>query len=131
MAADLEPGHAYTFWWIIFNKPQMCAQSPCTLADRTAAGGATLYASGAVASVGGTNVSFSTDSGGPPEGAPFNAALPSPGLMENHGFRAEVHIVLVDHGVPSFVPDFQDEAFSHFTVGYRRGQSGLPAGSAS
>ena len=28
MAADLEPGHAFTFWWIIFNKPNRCAQTP-------------------------------------------------------------------------------------------------------
>lgn len=105
MAADLEPGHAYTFWWIIFNKPHLCAQAPCALSDRPTAGGATLYASGVVAGDNGTaNVSFSTTSGGPPEGAEFAPALPAPGLMTNRGFRAEVHIVLIDHGIPT-LPD--------------------------
>jgi len=102
MAGDLMPGHAYTFWWIIFNQPDECAQTPCGAADLVAANGAVHYATGAVAAENGAaNAIFSTTSGGPPEGAIFNGALPQRGLMTDRGYLAEVHLVLVDHGVPA------------------------------
>lgn len=102
MVADLMPGHAYTFWWIIFNDPDECAQTPCGAADLVAANGAVHYGSGAVSGENGAaNVSFSTTSGGPPEGAIFNGALAQHGLMTDRGFLAEVHLVVVEHGVPS------------------------------
>lgn len=102
MAADLQPGHAYTFWWVIFNKPENCAGSPCALSDRATAEGATLYGSGGIAGANGAlNVTFTTTSGGAPEGAQFATTLPQPSLMANRGFKAEVHLVTVDHGVPA------------------------------
>jgi hypothetical protein len=101
MVADLTAGHAYTFWWIIFNDPGRCAQTPCAAADLMNARGAIHYASGAVAAANGVaNASFSTNSGGPPDGAPYDTTLLKRGLATDHGFRAEVHLVLVDHGVP-------------------------------
>jgi hypothetical protein len=102
MAADLTPGHAYTFWWIIFNHPEKCAQLPCQATDLINASGAIHYGSGAVASSdGAANVSFSTTSGGPPEGAIGNPSLPERGLMRDRGFAASIHLVIVDHGVPT------------------------------
>lgn len=110
MVADLEPGHAYTFWWIIFNRPHKCAQTPCASADLMAASGAVHYASGAVAGENGTaNASFSTDSGGPPDGAIGDPSLPEAGLRRDRGFKAEVHLVMVDHGIPNLA-DFTSEA---------------------
>lgn len=102
MAADLEPGHPYTIWWIIFNKPGMCATNPCGAADLMAADGAVHYATGAVA--GGTgelNAEFSTTSGGAPAGAVVNTTLPKTSLTANNGFNAEIHLVLVDHHDPA------------------------------
>ncbi len=102
MAAHLEPGHPYTVWWIIFNQPGACATTPCSAPDLMTAGGAVHYATGGVAGAGGElNLTFSTDSGGPPEGAAFNPTLPKTKLSKNAGFRAEVHLVLVDHHDPA------------------------------
>ena len=101
MLTDLMPGHALTYWWILFNAPQLCAQTPCADTDLMTAGGAVHYGSGAITSYNGTaNVTFSTDSGGPPEGAVGNPTLPERGLVMHNGFGAEVHLVVVDHGVP-------------------------------
>lgn len=109
MAADLEPGHAYTFWWLFFNKPSKCAQKPCSPADFMAARGAVHYGSGAVAGAAGeANVTFSATSGGPPEGAAFNPNLPERGLVKNRGFTAEIHLVLIDHGIPD-LPDLSSD----------------------
>lgn len=101
MAADLEPGHPYTVWWIIFNKPYQCATTPCTGADLMNVDGAVHYATGGVAGDGGAlNLYFSTTSGGPPEGAFFNPTLPKNSLTKNRGFKAEIHLVMVDHHDP-------------------------------
>lgn len=102
MAAGLEPGHPYTVWWIFFNKPVNCATTPCSAADLMTANGAVHYATGGVAGAGGElNLGFSTTSGGPPEGAVFNPTLPRTSLANNGGFKAEVHLVLVDHHDPA------------------------------
>jgi hypothetical protein len=29
----LEPGHVYTIWWVIFNKPEFCSDNVCGLDD--------------------------------------------------------------------------------------------------
>jgi len=46
--------------------------------------------------------------GGPPTGAPGNPNLPESGLTAGNGFAAEVHLVLVDHGIPT-TADFLSE----------------------
>jgi len=106
MSGDLVPGHAYTVWWIIFNKPTRCAQTPCGAADFPNADAAIFFASGAIASVGVNgdgvvNAAFSTTSGGPPAGAAFNPTMPQSSLLPDNGFKAEVHLVIADHGVPT------------------------------
>lgn len=102
MIADLEPGHAYSFWWIVFNAPRECASTPCADTDLMRARGGIHYASGAVAAdYGVVNLTFTAAAGGPPEGAQGNPSLPERGLVRNRGFKAEVHLVAVDHGVPA------------------------------
>ena len=102
MAADLEPGHPYTVWWIIFNFPGKCATSPCAAPDLMTAGGAVHYATAGIAGgAGELNLAFSTTSGGAPEGAAFNATLPRTSLATNNGFNAEIHLVVVDHHDPA------------------------------
>ena len=32
-AVDLEPGEAYTLWWVIFNKPENCSNGECGVDD--------------------------------------------------------------------------------------------------
>jgi hypothetical protein len=105
MLADLNPGHAYTIWWIIFNEPSGCSTHPCTPGVDFGAGDAAIhYATGVIAASGGdgggvANVSFETGDGAPPTGEFVVPGLPEVGLRHNNGFRAEVHMLMIDHGV--------------------------------
>jgi len=107
MLADLKPGHAYTIWWFIFNKPQNCSTHPCTPGADFGPGDAAVYhAAGVIAAgdgVGGgvANVSFETSDGGPPTGAFVVPAAPAPGLRHDNGLKAEVHFLMIDHSVPT------------------------------
>ena len=106
MLADLDPGHAYTVWWIIFNEPSGCSTHPCTPGIDFAAGDAAIhYATGVIAASGGNggvaNVSFETQDGAPPAGEFVVPGLPEKGLKHNHGLKAEVHFLMIDHGVPA------------------------------
>lgn len=109
MAADLNPGHAYTIWFIFFNKPAKCASTPCSDTDLATAAGAVHYGSGAIAGGNGTiNVTLNAKAGGPPADAVGNPNLPKRGLVRNRGFKAEVHLVVVDHGIP-MLADFSTQ----------------------
>jgi len=109
MLSDLIPGHAYTVWWMIYNKPKLCAASPCAPGPDFATGrAAVFFASGVIASSGGAageggvaNFAFDTDAGGAPTGAFDTHAGPESGLTAGSGFTAEVHLLMIDHGVPT------------------------------
>lgn len=101
MAADLNAGNAYSLWFIVFNDPSKCANTPCADTDLAGAGGAVHYGSGAIAGANGViNVTMHASAGGPPAGAAGNPTLPERGLVKNQGFNAEVHLLVVDHGRP-------------------------------
>lgn len=102
MIGDLMPGHAFTTWFVFFNRPGSCASNPCADTDLATSGGAVHYGSAAISGANGTiNVTLDAAAGGPPAGAAGNPNLPERGLKAGRGFVAEVHIVLVDHGVPA------------------------------
>jgi len=110
MLADLIPGHAYTVWWLIFNKPKMCAATPCAPGpDFGPARAAVFFAGSGIAASGGgvggeggvLNVTVDTQAGGPPNGAFETGAGPEIGLTPDNGFAAEVHFLMIDHGVPN------------------------------
>jgi len=107
MLADLIPGHAYTIWWFIFNQPKSCSTHPCTPGADFGPGDAAVYhATGVIAASDGgeggvANVSFETSDGGPPTGAFVVPGLPAAGLKHDHGLKAEVHFLMIDHGVPT------------------------------
>ena len=107
MLADLIPGHAYTIWWMISNQPKSCSTHPCTPGADFGPGDAAVYhASGVIAASDGgeggvANASFETSDGGPPTGAFVVPGLPAPGLKHDHGLTAEVHFLMIDHGVPT------------------------------
>lgn len=107
MVADLNAGHAYTVWWFIFNEPKKCSTSPCTPGvDFGPADAAVYYANGVIAAGVGegngvANVSFETREGGPPTGAFEVPGVPAVGLRHNNGLKAEVHFLMIDHGVPT------------------------------
>jgi hypothetical protein len=107
MLADLVPGHAYTIWWFIFNQPKSCSTHPCTPgADFGPGDAAGFHATGVIAASDGgdggvVNVSFETNEGGAPKGAFVVPGTPAPGLRHDHGLKAEVHFLMIDHGVPT------------------------------
>lgn len=106
MAADLEPGHAYTVWFVFFNKPRRCATSPCGATDLVAAKGGVHFGAGGIADADGIlNVEASATAGGAPRNAIFDPNLPRRGLVKGRGHSAEVHLVVVDHGVPASPDD--------------------------
>lgn len=91
------PNAVYTAWFVIFNKPGNCAGGPgaCNGGDlgNPAVHGAVLNASGFVATGDGNGYfSGSLESGPAPDGLTIFGQL-------NNGNKAEVHIVLLDHGV--------------------------------
>ena len=119
MAADLNPGHAYTIWFVFFNRPMACASSPCADTDLTSAQGAVHFGAGAIAGANGSiNVTLRARAGGPPSGAVGNPNLPEPGLAHGQGLRAEVHLVVVDHGIPNSADLSLDDPDIMGTWGY-------------
>ena len=91
---DLEPGHAYTVWFVAIDKPENCATIPCTGKDVF---GLTeeidvevAYATGAVADEDGSANFFAHMDPGPLPGGWFGNEFTNP--------NAEIHLVLMSHG---------------------------------
>lgn len=106
LAQDDGPG-AVTLWWVVFNRPEHCATSPCELADlsRPQVRASVTYASGALTDEEGgvTFVTslYETNPGAfqhldPEETAP----LAGPGLLDAE--RAEIHPIVRSHGPARF-----------------------------
>jgi len=114
--SDLDPGAAYTVWWVIFNNPEECATTPCTIADiidparRAATEVAVGHAAGHVINQSGS-ANFSArlrvgDLSGFGDGVDMTPPPPfGPGLLDPMG--AEVHLVIRTHGqqIPGLVDD--------------------------
>jgi hypothetical protein len=120
---DLDPGAAYTVWWVIFNNPENCS-APCNMDDiinpalRAAVQTAVGYAAGHVVSQDG-KASFSArlragDLSGFGDGLDSTPPPPlGPGLLNPMG--AEVHLVIRSHG--SQIPGFVDQQIHTFGGG--------------
>ncbi len=103
-AKKLIPGHAYTLWWVIWNKPQNCATpNQCNDGDFPNAGNVEvelLYASGAVARRNGKATFYGRLRAGNDSGS-INDLFGLPffgGLQKGNTFGAEVHLVIRSHG---------------------------------
>lgn len=94
-AVDLVPGHVYTAWWVVINKPGACASIPCGGPDvlqRTNVVDADVgYATGAIADRNGSAFFEARLATGNLPGGWFRKGLKDP-------YRAEIHVVLHDHG---------------------------------
>jgi hypothetical protein len=92
--ANLVPGNAHTLWWIIFNSPQHCATTPCTVSDlgNAAAVASVLWATGRVSDAFGQVVFTAHLVPGSPEGV----LISGPGLINT--LTAEIHVVVRTHG---------------------------------
>lgn len=107
----LIPGHAYTIWWVIWNRPENC-DGPCDepdffIADQVEVD--VLYAAGHVVGASGKgNFSGTLKAGDDSESINELFLLPpAGGLQEGNTLKAEVHLVLRSHGpaIPGMVND--------------------------
>ncbi len=100
---DLIPGHAYTLWWVVWNKPQNCINYPdaCDEPDFNIADEVeveVLYAAGQVAGASGSGTfSARLDENDTDGSINHLFGLPSYGGMHD-AQTAEVHLVLRSHG---------------------------------
>lgn len=91
---DLEPGNAYTLWFVLINNPDQCASHPCTARDiftNPAADAQVTYGAGHVVGASGV-ATFSTHL----DAGPVEGWLPDRSLHNPLG--AEYHFVVNDHG---------------------------------
>lgn len=100
----LDPGSAYTLWWVVFNHPDRClgrhAGLRCGPTDlfNPDVDASLLWAAGAVAGSTGEATFESRLAGGDNAGAFVMPGMqdPSPGLTQPH--TAEIHLVVRNHG---------------------------------
>lgn len=109
----IEPGHAATVWWIVFNDPSRCVHGPvaaglpqvCGNDDRSADHVSVLYAGGSVAKNDGE---FKVK--GKLKVGDLKDVAMGPGLIDP--WRAEVHAVVRTHGMASADPDMRESQVS-------------------
>lgn len=110
----LEKGHATSIWWVIFNNPEHCATTPCTVSDLfvpdvdpavMAGGGNMVGASGNSAYAGHLNEGQITNE--------HPLLQNGPGLVDARG--AEIHLVVRSHG--PVIPGLNHAMFNSFEVG--------------
>ena len=115
-ANDLVPGYTYTIWWVIWNKPEECAGSPCSDADfALPVDVEVMYAAGHV--VGGSGkgkFSGHLKVGDDSESINDLFGLPLVGGLQN-ARTSEVHLVLRSHGPK--LPGLVNEQISSYLGG--------------
>jgi len=97
--SGLEKKSVYTGWWIVFNKPNMCAagNGHCGLVDLgdEMVMASVFYATGFMTGTDGVaNVSAQITAGESPVGA---VSFFGPGLMAGNAFDAEIHLLFTSH----------------------------------
>lgn len=116
--SGLDPGSAYSVWWVVFNNPSACVGG-CAGDDLSnpAVRGSVFYAAGFVTGADGVaNVSGYAEAGALPEGLEVEVGE---GLRNGRGFRAEVHLVVRSHGAIN--PGHVDEQIGSFNGGCNPG----------
>src|ERR1051325_3956490 len=105
-SSGLTPGHVITFWWVIYNNPEFCANTACAPPDlnNPAVNGSLQYGGGTIADPGG-RVNFSGylavgDNTGFYLNPMFpNMPNPSPGIV--NAKKVQIHLALRSHGFPN------------------------------
>jgi hypothetical protein len=109
----LEPGNAYTVWFVVVNDPTACDASPCAppqiIGDPTVDGQVTFAKDGEIARRDGTARFGARIKAGPL----LDGWLPVQGLDDPMG--AEIHLVLNDHG--PIIDDLKREMLSTYRAG--------------
>ncbi len=119
LETTLEPGDAYTVWWVIFNNPEFCVDE-CDGPDLSIpeVNGSSFYATGDIVptnQVGNFSFSAQLNEGELPTG--FDQVLRGNGLDDALG--AEIHPVIRTHG--AVIPGMETEQITEFNGGCRPG----------
>jgi hypothetical protein len=97
--SDLEPGAAYTLWWVIFNHPEECTPPACGDKDLPPFGGGPAVNGSAVIATGHIiSSSGKADFGAFLAPGDTTGAVFGPGLVNVNG--AEIRLVVRSHGQP-------------------------------
>ena len=91
---SLNPGHAYTIWFVVINNPSACSAHPCSGPDiilNPATDSQVTYGAGNIAGGSGRSTFAGSFRAGPIDGW-----LPGRSLEDPRS--AEIHLVLNDHG---------------------------------
>lgn len=112
-AAGLEPGNAYTVWWVVFNNPDACSDGECG-EDDVLNPDHTINEEGVVAAqigIGNATGNVAKSNGTSEFGGRlkrhdtmtdhqvlFPAGFEGPGVLTASGMDAEIHLVVQDHG---------------------------------
>ena len=111
--SGLEPGAAYTAWWVVFNRPDRCSDGVCgeddIFEDPKPARTSVLWASGSIAGYDGIADFYAQLDRREKTGE----VLFGPGLV--NVFGAEIHVVIRTHGQP--IPGAVDAQLSTFGGG--------------
>lgn len=121
-SSGLTPGHVITFWWVIYNNPEFCANTSCVPPDlnNPAVDGALQYGGGTIADLGG-RVNFSGylavgDNTGFYLNPMFpNMPNPSPGIV--NAKKVQIHLALRSHGFPNADPAILQQQLTTFPGG--------------
>lgn len=91
---QLDPEHAYTTWWVVFNNPEACVDDPCGMQDflNPLTDARLKWADGEVVGSNGI-ATFASTLKTTDSGAEF-----SQGQALTNPAGAEIHIVVRDHG---------------------------------
>lgn len=92
--SNLNPGHAYTVWFVVINNPDACSATPCSGPDillNSATQSQVTYGAGNIAGGNGTGAFGGAFRAGPVDGWLPNGFLGDP-------MTVDIHLVLNDHG---------------------------------
>lgn len=106
----VEPGHAHTLWWVVFNEPGECAGAICLEPDvfNPATQASVLWATGAVSNAAG-RLQFDAALG---ESELPGQVLVGSGLTDAEG--AQVVVVVQDHGLAQDDPALLHQQLTTF-----------------
>jgi len=115
--SGLDPGAAYTVWWVIYNNPQHCATDPCTFADLDNADvqGTILNATGHVIGNNGVGNFAAHLAEGDTSGLSLPVAFPGDTVGLVDARKAQILVGVRSHGQP--IPGMVKEQTSMYNGG--------------
>ena len=120
--SSLTPGNVVTFWWVVFNNPELCATPTCAGSDlnNPLVNGSLQFGGGTIADAGGRANFSGYLEAGDNTGFYLNPAFPnlpnpSTGIVDTK--KAQIHFTLRNHGPASADPVILQQQLTSFPGG--------------